>query len=84
VWGIGLLGLLAAIVGGGVVLAAVFNIAWFFAVAFALSFALALVGGYRVWSRTEDHYVKAKADLETVADTDRRRKQDARAVVANA
>jgi len=68
-WGLGLVGLVAVILSGGVTLAAIFNIAWFFAAAFALLFAMVLVGGFRVWSRLESAYLKATVDLEASTST---------------
>ena len=48
-----------AIIGGGVALAKIFNVAWFVAAAFVVQFLLSFAGGYRVWSKTDKDLVEA-------------------------
>ena len=57
--GNGLVGTIVAIIGGGVALAKIFNIAWFVAAAFVVLFLLSFVDGYRVWSKTDKDLVEA-------------------------
>ena len=59
VQGIGLVGTIVAIIGGGVALAKIFNVAWFVAAAFVVQFLLSFAGGYRVWSKTDKDLVEA-------------------------
>ena len=60
---LGLVGSWVAIIGGGIVLAAILNPAWIVAAGFALFFLIAVIGGYRVWSKTEHALSDARADL---------------------
>jgi hypothetical protein len=63
--GVGLVATVVFIVGVGITLAAVLNVAWLFAAFCAVLSLVVLVGAYRMWSRVEIALVSAQDELES-------------------
>ena len=67
-FGVGIVGLLGAIIGAGAWLAATLNIAWLFAAGFAVLLVLTTVGGYRLWSVADKTAAQAQSMVTRLTD----------------